>query len=103
MRAGEGQKPCRPDHSRTHLHIELHPGPPRTAAGGAAVHVGTDKDPRRRGSLEVVQGQFVVVHAPLNRRRRDTASVTIATAASISRSLEKRPRPNRRLASLNAS
>src|ERR1700722_10441369 len=103
MRATEGQEPGRLDDSRPGAHIELHPGAVVAAAGGTSESSGTDEYAREGSGLEVVQGQFAVPHAPLIRRRRDTAWATTATAASISCSLVKRPKPNRKLLSLNAS
>src|SRR5260370_817411 len=103
MRAAESQKPRRLDDSPADLHVELHPGPLLAPAGGAAVNIGTGEDPRTRSGLEVVQGQFVVFHTPLIPRILDTARETTATAVSRSLSRVPRPRPNRRLLSLNAS
>src|ERR1700729_4256007 len=99
MRAAECQEPRRPDTLRADLHVELHPRTPCAAAGGATADVRTREHPRARSGLKVAKGQLVLVHVPPTRRRRDPASVTAATAVSISRSLVKRPNPNRRLLS----
>ena len=62
--------------ARIDLHVELHPGALRPAAGRTAKDTGSLQHPCAGGTVEIAAGQFVVFHAPPILRSRFTACET---------------------------
>src|SRR5580704_3496929 len=94
--AGSAARPAYP-------YIELYPGARCPASRRAAVAVGACQRAEPRRMLEVAASELVVRHVPAIWRRRSTARVTTVPAVSMSASLVKRPKLNRRLLSANRS
>ena len=80
VRAAEGEKAHRADRDRAargiDLHVELHPGTPRPAAGRSADDIAPLQHPGAGGVVKIAARQFVVLHAPPIVRSRLTARET---------------------------